>query len=175
MISNMGSASSSQTPGRKSLSAVSKVSGLRWLAYGLAQAGASPLARSFRVLNFSRSPLYKMVGFPHGRLPSAGDVFPGFFYPGEQCENPASLSTSREATGSPIATICSPSSCATNRTASRTQPRLYESALCAKGLPDIPFHASPLMNDRYPYRSRLIETRCSSSSLRPSDLRRCTA
>ena len=75
----MGSASSSQIPGRKSSSAVSKVSGLRWLAYGLAQAGASPLARSFRVLNFSRSPLYKMVGFPHGRLPSAGDVFPGFF------------------------------------------------------------------------------------------------
>ena len=68
------------------------------------------------------------------------------------------MSTSREATASPIATICSPSSCATNRTASRTQPRLYESALCAKGLLDIPFHASPLMNDRYPYRSRSIET-----------------
>lgn len=37
MICNMGSASSSQTPGRKSSSAVSKVSGLRWLAYGLAR------------------------------------------------------------------------------------------------------------------------------------------
>ena len=37
MICNMGSASSSQIPGRKSSSAVSKVSGLRWLAYGLAR------------------------------------------------------------------------------------------------------------------------------------------
>lgn len=176
MISNLGSASSSQTPGRKSSSAVSKVSGLRWLAYGLAQAGASPLARSFRVLNFLRSPLYKMIGFPYGRLPSAGGVSPGFFsYPGEQCENSASSPTSREATASLIAAACSPSSCTTNPTASRTQLRLYESALCAKGLSDIPFHASPPMNDRYPYRSRSIETRCSSSSLRPSDLRRCTA
>ena len=87
-----------------------------------------------------------------------GTFFRLFSYSGEQCENPASSSTSREATASPISTICSLSSCATNRTASRTQPRLYESALCAKGLPDIPFHASPLMNDRYPYRSRSIET-----------------
>lgn len=175
MISNMGSASSSQIPGRKSSSAVSKVSGLRWLAYGLARRLGLRHWRDRFVLNFLRSPLYKMIGFPYGRLPSAGDVFSGFFLSREQCENSASSSTSREATASLIATACSPSSCTTNLTASRTQLRLYESALCAKGLPDIPFHALPLMNDRCPYRSRSIETRNSSSSLRLSDLRRCTA
>lgn len=79
MISNMGSASSSQIPGRKSSSAVSKVSGLRWLAYGLARRLGLRHWRDRFVLNFPRSPLYKMIGFPYGRLPSAGDVFSGFF------------------------------------------------------------------------------------------------
>lgn len=82
-----------------------------------------------------------------------------FFLFREQCENSASSSTSREATASLIATTCSPSSCATNRTASRTQPRLYESALCAKGLPDIPFHASPLMNGKDQYSGLDLRTR----------------
>ena len=80
MISNMGSASSSQTPGRKSSSAVSKVSGLRWLAYGLARRlGLRHWRDRFVYLPFSRSPLYKIIGFPQGRLPSAGDVSPVFF------------------------------------------------------------------------------------------------
>ena len=56
-----------------------------------------------------------------------------------------------EATAFPTDTTCSPSSCTANRTASRSRPRLYESALRAKGLPDIPFHASPLMNGKDQY------------------------
>lgn len=172
----MGSASSSQIPGRKSSSAVSKVSGLSWLAYGLARRlGLRHWRDRFVYLNFRAAHDIKQLVFHTEGFQVPGTFPPVFFLSREQCENSASSSASREAMASPIATICSPSSCATNRTVSRTQPRLYESALCAKGLLDIPFHASPLMNDRCPYRSRSIETRCSSSSLRPLDLRRCTA
>ena len=35
----------------------------------------------------------------------------------------------------------------------------YEDALCAKGLPDIPFHASPLMNGKDLYSGLDLRTR----------------
>lgn len=76
----MGSASSSQTPGRKSSSAVSKVSGLRWLAYGLARRlGLRHWSDRFMYLPFRTAHDLKIIGFPQARLPSARDVFPRLF------------------------------------------------------------------------------------------------
>ena len=60
--------------------------------------------------------------------------FPRLFsYPGEQCENSASSSTSREATASPTATTCSPSSCTTNPRASRIRSRHMRAPFAPRG------------------------------------------
>ena len=133
-ISNMGSAISSQTPGRKSSSAVSKVSGLRWLAYGLVRRlGLRYWRDHFVYLTFRATHDIKKLAFHMEGFQVPGTFSPAFSYPGKQCENSASSSTSREATASLIATTCSPSSCTTNPTASRTQSRHMRAPSARRG------------------------------------------
>lgn len=62
--------------------------------------------------------------------------------------NSTSSSTSRVATASPTATTCSPSSCTTNPRASQIRLRHMRAPFAPRGSPDIPFHASPLMNGK---------------------------
>ncbi len=100
-----------------------------------------------------------MIGFPYGRLPSAGDVFPGFFL---IQENNARTSIFVDESGSDglsdrhyLLTVVMHD----QSDSIADSIEAYESALRTKGLPDIPFHASPLMNSKDQYSGLDLRTR----------------
>ena len=92
-----------------------------------------------------------------GRLPSAGDVFPGFFR-GTMRE--PGIFVDESGSGGPSGRHYLLTAVMHDQSESIADSiESYESALRAKRLPDIPFHASPLMNGKDMYSGLDLGTR----------------